>query len=163
MSIPIVATTGDTTTTCPLRAKEPGGDPEGGPQGAVRPDPLDREARSGQAASGVPPTPARPNDGGIDFSSRTVQVAGASSLRRTRQTTRSATGRAGAPARAAVIGTLDCDRELVFSDTKPVAERRAQYGDRDDGWPPSGDSPQRGTTSTATSFASPTCTLMRDL
>jgi hypothetical protein len=57
----------------------------------------------GSGASGVghATTPARPNAaGGIDFSSRTVQVAGAFSLRGTRPTTSSATGRSGALALA---------------------------------------------------------------
>jgi hypothetical protein len=59
-------------------------------------------------------TPARPNaDGGIDFSSRTAQVAGAFPLRGTRPATRSATGRAGALALAiASAGGCHCDLGL---------------------------------------------------
>jgi len=55
--------------------------------------------------SGMPPPLLAPNaDGGIDSSSRIVQLAGAFWLRGTRPTTRSATGRSGALA-------LACSRE----------------------------------------------------
>jgi hypothetical protein len=86
----------------------------------------------GSGASGVghATTPARPNaDGGIDFSSRTAPsgrrllVAGNSAGYKVgdRQVGRA---RTRSQARTAVIGTLDCHRELVFPDTIPAAERR---------------------------------------
>ena len=79
----------------------------GHPQGAVRLG-LGRKSAAGASRVGHGTTPARPNaDGRIDFSSRTVQVGGAFSLRGTRPATRSATGRAGALA-------LACCGKLTF-------------------------------------------------
>jgi hypothetical protein len=73
-----------------------------------------RRQRSAQPRpGGLATTPARPNaDGGIDFSSKTAQVAGAFWLRGTRPATRSATGRSGALALANSSAGCHWDLEL---------------------------------------------------
>jgi hypothetical protein len=91
-----------------------------------------RAQRAG--GGGHPTTPAHPNaDGGIDFRSRTVQVAGAFSLLGTRPTTRSATGRARALALASQLGRPSLGAWVVIGNWSSRTQNPRQSGGLGDG------------------------------